>query len=85
MTLGGVAAPAAPTSERPSPVVQVADAVIVRPIAFASTVVGTALFAVSLPVTAPLKKAKPVKEALVVKPLKATFQRPLGDMDALSN
>ena len=85
MSLGAVAAPAAPTAERRSPVVRVADAVIVRPIAFAATVVGTALFAVSLPVTAPLKKSKPVAEALVHKPVKATFQRPLGDMDALSD
>jgi hypothetical protein len=74
---------AAPSS--PSTVVKVADAVIVRPISFASTVVGSALFTLSLPVTAPMKKTKPVADMLVVKPAQATFKRPLGDMDALAD
>jgi len=83
--LGGLAASAQEAQARRSPVVQAADVVIVRPIAFVSTVVGSALFVVSLPVTAPLKKTKPVAEALVLKPVKATFQRPIGDMDALAD
>ncbi len=72
-------------TSRPSPAVKAADAVIVRPISFASAVVGGALFVVSLPVTAPLKKTKSTAEALVVKPVRNTFQRPLGDMDAMAD
>lgn len=70
---------------RRSPVVQAADAVIVRPIAFTATLVGSVFYVISLPVSAPLKKTKPVAESLVIKPARATFQRPLGDMDALAD
>ena len=70
---------------RPSPVVKAADALIVRPIAFTSTLIGSAFYVLSLPVTVPLKKTKPVEEALVCKPARATFERPLGDMDALAD
>ncbi len=73
------------TKPNPSPVVKAADAVIVRPICFASTVVGSALFVLSLPVTAPLKKTKSTADMLVVKPANATFKRPLGDMDAMAD
>ncbi len=85
MLLSTLFSSAAETPVRRSPVVQAADAAIVRPIAFASTVVGSAFFVLSLPVTAPLKKTKPVAESLVIKPARATFQRPLGDMEALSD
>ncbi len=73
------------TKTNASPVVKAADAVIVRPICFASTVVGSALFVLSLPVTAPLKKTKSTADMLVVKPANATFKRPLGDMDAMAD
>jgi hypothetical protein len=75
-------ATAAPAKET---VVKAADAVIVRPICFASTVVGGALFALSLPVSAITKRVKPSAEALVLKPARATFQRPLGNMEALGD
>ncbi len=70
---------------RPSPVVKAADAIIVRPISVASLAVGSVLFAISLPVTAAIKKVKPMADALVVKPARATFKRPLGDMDAMAD
>ncbi len=85
IALSGALASGQEKAPRRSPVVQAADAVIVRPIAFTSTLIGSVFYVVSLPVTAPLKKSKPVAEALVVKPARATFQRPLGDMDALSD
>jgi len=65
--------------------VKVADAAIVRPISFTSTLVGGLLFALSLPVTAPLKKTKQTANLLVVRPAMNTFHRPLGDMDALAD
>jgi hypothetical protein len=71
--------------DKPSTVVKAVDAVCVRPVCFTSTVVGSVLYVLSLPVTAPLKKAKPAREMLITKPAKATFKRPLGDMDAMSD
>jgi len=71
--------------QKPSTVAKAADAVLVRPICFASTVVSSAFFLISWPVTAALKKSKPVAETLVIRPAKATFTRPLGDMDAMAD
>ncbi|HVV72311.1 MAG TPA: hypothetical protein VHI52_12570 [Verrucomicrobiae bacterium] len=71
--------------KKPSTVVKAADAVLVRPICFASTVVSSAVFVLSWPVAAALKKTKPMAETLVVHPAKATFTRPLGDMDAMAD
>jgi len=71
--------------EKPSTLVKAADAVLVRPLCFTSTVVGSALFLISLPVAAPLKKAKPLADVFVVRPAKATFKRPLGDMEAMAD
>jgi hypothetical protein len=70
-------------AEEKDPFVMAVDAVVVRPICFASTVVGSALFVVALPVAAIAKSVKPAANALVVGPAKATFTRPLGDMNAL--
>lgn len=83
--LCGYESQAAENETRPGPVVKAADAAIVRPISFASMVVGSALFTLSLPVTAIAKKVKPAADALVLKPARATFKRPLGDMDAMAD
>lgn len=64
---------------------KVADAVIVRPISFGSTVVGSGFFVIILPVTSLMKKTKPAARALVTHPAWATFKRPLGDMDAMAD
>lgn len=71
--------------QNPSTVVKATDAVVVRPLCFVSTLVGGTLFVVSLPITAIAKKTKPAADALVVAPAKATFKRPLGDMDAMAD
>ena len=60
-----------------------ADAVVVRPACLVATVLGSAIFVVVLPVAAISKSVKTTAHALVAKPAKATFTRPLGDMDAL--
>ena len=75
----------ASAQDKPSTVVKAVDAVVVRPICFASTVVGTTFFLISLPVTAAIKQTKPVADSLVVRPAKATFKRPLGDIDAMAD
>jgi hypothetical protein len=74
--------PAAPAGET---AVKVVDAAVVRPLGLASTVVGSALFVLSLPVTALTKTVKPTAHALIVKPAQATFKRPLGDLDAMAD
>jgi hypothetical protein len=59
------------------------DAVVIRPACLLATVLGSAIFVVSLPVAAISKSVKKTADTLVVKPANATFTRPLGDMDAL--
>ena len=60
----------------------VVDTAIVRPVCFLATVIGSALFVVSLPVAAISKSVKPAAHALVVRPAQATFTRPLGDFSS---
>ena len=67
------------------PVAVVADVVVVRPLCLAVTAFGAAFFVVSLPIAAVAKSVKSSGNTLVVKPAQATFTRPLGDLDALSN
>jgi hypothetical protein len=65
----------------PDPAVATADALIVRPVLFATTVVGSVVFVVTLPFSALSRSITPAARALVVTPAKATFTRPLGDFD----
>ena len=62
----------------------IADAVLVRPVCFVATVVGTSFFVISLPFSALSKSVHKASHALVVTPARATFTRPLGDLDELS-
>lgn len=59
------------------------DVVVARPLWFAATVVGGALFVVSLPVAALSKSVDQTAKTLVVKPAHATFKRPLGDFSSV--
>ena len=61
----------------------VADVLIVRPGCFVATVLGSALFVVALPAAAISRSIPKTADVLVVQPAKATFSRPVGDMDAL--
>ncbi|HEV2395297.1 MAG TPA: hypothetical protein VG146_23355 [Verrucomicrobiae bacterium] len=74
-----------PAQEHPSTVVKVADVAFVRPVCFASTAISGAFFLFSLPVTAATGHVHQFAQALVVRPAKATFSRPLGDLDALAD
>jgi len=67
----------------PDPAMIVADAVIVRPCCFVATIVGSVFFVVSLPVAATSGSVRRAAHALVVGPAKATFTRPLGDLEEL--
>ncbi len=63
------------------PTTVAADALLGRPLCFAATVVGSAIFVVALPVALTSKSVHSTAQALVVKPARATFVRPLGDFD----
>jgi multisubunit Na+/H+ antiporter MnhC subunit len=67
------------------PMQSAADALVVRPLCLAATVVGSAVFVLALPWAAASKSVKKTADTLVVKPANATFTRPLGDMEALKN
>lgn len=55
------------------------DALIVRPLGFCATVIGGAVFVLSLPFSALGGNTKPAYDYLLADPFKFTFVRPLGD------
>jgi hypothetical protein len=55
------------------------DLLIARPFGLATTLLGTALFLVSLPVTAITKNTQTAADTLVEPPFNFTFRRKLGD------
>jgi hypothetical protein len=57
----------------------VLDLVMLRPIGFVATVLGTAAFIVSLPISLPTGSAGKTFTALVKEPAKYTFVRQLGE------
>ncbi len=57
----------------------IVDVVLARPLGLVTTVLGAALFVVSLPFSALGKNAGAAYENLVKRPAAFTFQRPLGD------
>ncbi|MDB6035676.1 MAG: Cation/multidrug efflux pump [Verrucomicrobiales bacterium] len=61
----------------------IADIAIVRPVCLAATVIGSAFFVVSLPLAFLTRSVDKTADALVRTPARATFVRPIGDMDAL--
>lgn len=66
-----------------SPEAIAADAIVVRPVCLAATIVGTAIFAVSLPFTLIAGKVGKTADSLIAKPARATFVRDMGDMSDL--
>lgn len=57
----------------------VVDAVIMRPLGLAATVVGTVLTVVALPFTIPSGSVETSARQLILRPADYTFKRPLGD------
>ncbi|BBO68766.1 hypothetical protein DSCA_26960 [Desulfosarcina alkanivorans] len=55
------------------------DALVVRPLGLCATLIGGAVFLVSLPFSALGGNTKPAYEALLMDPFNFTFNRPLGD------
>jgi hypothetical protein len=58
----------------------VADLVISRPLGFASLVLGSAVYIVSLPFAAFTQSGDKVKKTFIEDPYNYTFKRPLGDI-----
>jgi hypothetical protein len=65
---------------RPTGGEMLADALLVRPVMLASTVITTAVFVVSLPFSLLGGNVGDAAKGLVVEPVKYTFVRPLGEM-----
>ena len=61
------------------------DVIVARPVSLAMTIIGSALFVVSLPVAIPSKTVEKAANTLVVNPAKDTFTRPLGDLEDFLN
>ena len=61
----------------------IVDTVLIRPACLVATIVGGALFVVSLPIAATSKSIDSTAHALVVRPAEATFTRPLGELELL--
>ncbi len=78
-----LAVPTATYAEGPDPAMVVADTIVVRPACFIATIVGSVFFVVALPFAAASKSVKKTASVLVVAPARATFTRPMGDLDAL--
>lgn len=74
-------APSARASDRLDPAMVVADTIIVRPLCFVATIVGSAFFVVSLPIAATSHSVDRAADVLVLSPARSTFIRPLGDME----
>lgn len=67
--------------DKVTPEGMIADFVLVRPLGFVATVVGTAFFIVSLPFSGPSGSADVAFKKLVKEPACFTFTRPLGQLD----
>jgi hypothetical protein len=74
--------PSAAASRR-DPAYVATDALIVRPLCFAATIIGSVFFVISLPIAATSGSVHSTADALVVTPAHATFTRPLGDFNEL--
>lgn len=64
----------------PSAGAVISDALVLRPLGFAGTILGSAAFVVSLPVTLATHKVDRAEKILVQEPYEYTFERPLGQM-----
>lgn len=75
--------PTAVADESSSSLEVIADVLVVRPGCFIATICGSVLFVVALPVAAISRSINSTANTLVVIPAKATFTRPVGDLDSL--
>lgn len=55
------------------------DLFIARPFTFAATIVGSALWVATLPITAPTKTHRDAFDVMIAQPWQYTVDRPLGE------
>src|SRR2546430_987206 len=72
-------------ADQRDPLVVVADALVIRPGCLVATAIGSALSVVTLPISAISGSVKRTANTLVIKPARATFTRPLGDVEELAD
>ena len=60
----------------------IADGLLLRPAGVLATIVGSALFVVTLPFSIPTRSVDKAAQKLVVDPAKYTFVRPLGQVES---
>ncbi len=70
--------PAAAQAHHASTAAVIGDVLVLRPLGFTGTVLGTTAFVVSLPVTWTFHNKREAEKLLVKKPFNYTFRRPLG-------
>jgi hypothetical protein len=85
LTLGFAQIDSARANGHPDPGSVVVDTALVRPLCLVTTIFCSAFFVVSLPVAAVSGSVHSTAHALLTTPAKATFTRPLGDLDALTD
>ncbi len=78
LTLFSSTTHAAKVDERPKPLAMFADALLVRPVMLATTVVGAGAFVLTLPLTLMGGNSEEVGREFVAVPFRATFLRCLG-------
>jgi hypothetical protein len=78
ITTGPAHAQESTGQSEPSAAAMTADLLVVRPLSFGATFLGTAVFLVGLPVIAASQSTRQAAEKLIEDPMKYTFQRPLG-------
>jgi hypothetical protein len=61
-----------------------ADVFLARPACLVATILGSAIFVIALPFAALSKSVHQTANSLVVKPVHATFTRPLGDFTTMT-
>ncbi len=70
-------------TEKPSGAAMLIDGLVVRPLGFAATLVGSAVFVVTLPFSFLGDNVGDAAQSLVKDPAKMTFVRPLGEFDSV--
>ncbi len=60
----------------------IADGLLLRPAGIVATVLGTAVFVVTLPFSIPTRSVDKAAQKLIVDPARYTFVRPLGQIES---
>ena len=68
-----------------SPEGMAVDTIVARPVCLAATVAGAAVFVVALPFSLLSKSTAKTAHTLVVKPARATFKRPVGELSEMDD